>query len=278
MADCIVFLRQSVDEKAVNIKRLLRMIFGATTETKENILPDKNNNSSGAAEHADGAAQTEGEAEKKTAANGHGRNGAGDYAVATREQVAHPDLNPNDPCPKCEEGTGRRGPDNRRCNLCGALFTAPLPASAGGKKYDASAASMVALLKYGSGLPFNRLAGLQANLGVPLPPSTQWDIIKETVPLFQPVYLEMINQAAQGEMFFNDDTTMKILALIKENQRGDPARKGMFTTGIIAVSGEHKIALFFTSRNHAGENMDKVLAHRQSGLGPPLQMCDAPRS
>ncbi len=297
MAECIVFLSQSVDEKAAKIKRLLRMIFGATTETKENILPDKkNNDSSGAGEHSDAETQPEGEEGKKTASKGHGRNGADDYAGATRVKVAHPDLKPDDPCPKCEDGKlyklSEPGVEIRitgaaplqatvyeleklRCNLCGAIFTAILPEGAGQKKYDASAASMIALLKYGSGLPFNRLEGLQANLGVPLPSSTQWDIIDEVVPLFEPVYLKMINQAAQGEVFFNDDTTMKILALIKENQREDPARKGMFTTGIVSVSGKQKIALFFTGRNHAGENMDKVLAHRQPGLGPPLQMCDA---
>lgn len=138
--------------------------------------------------------QPEGEAEKKTASKGHGRNGADDYAGAIRVQVAHPDLKPNDPCPKCEEGKlyklSEPGVEIRitgaaplqatvyeleklRCNLCGALFTAPLPENAGQRKYDPSAASMVALLKYGSGLPFNRLAGLQANLGAPLPSSTQ---------------------------------------------------------------------------------------------------------
>lgn len=297
LVDCIVFLSQSVDEKAAKIKRLLRMIFGATTETKENILPDKNNNdSSGAGEHSDTETQPEGEEEKKTAPKGHGRNGVDDYPGATRVEVGNPDFKPGDPCPKCEDGKlyklSEPGVEIRitgaaplqatvyeleklRCNLCGAIFTATLPESAGQRKYDPSAASMIALLKYGSGLPFNRIEGLQANLGIPLPSSTQWDIIDETVPLFQPVYLEMINQAAQGEVFFNDDTTMKILTLIKENQRGDPTRKGMFTTGIVSVSGERKIALFFTGRNHAGENMDKVLAHRQPGLGPPLQMCDA---
>ena len=37
---------------------------------------------------------------------------------------------------------------------------------------------MIGLLKYGSGLPFNRLEGLQGDLGVPLPASTQWDIVR----------------------------------------------------------------------------------------------------
>jgi transposase len=36
---------------------------------------------------------------------------------------------------------------------------------------------MIALLKYGSGLPFNRLQGLQESLRIPLPASTQWDIV-----------------------------------------------------------------------------------------------------
>ena len=35
-------------------------------------------------------------------------------------------------------------------------------------KYDASCASMIALLRYGSGIPHFRLEGLQASLYVPL--------------------------------------------------------------------------------------------------------------
>jgi hypothetical protein len=34
------------------------------------------------------------------------------------------------------------------------VFTATPPAEAGDKKYDETAASMMALLKYGSGVPF----------------------------------------------------------------------------------------------------------------------------
>jgi hypothetical protein len=39
-----------------------------------------------------------------------------------------------------------------RCYLCGQVFTATAPADAGERKYDATAGSMIALLKYGSGL------------------------------------------------------------------------------------------------------------------------------
>ena len=65
-----------------------------------------------------------------------------------------------------------------RCHLCGQVFTAEPPAEAGAKKYDATAGSMIGLLKYGSGLPFNRLDGLQGDLEVPLPASTQWEVVR----------------------------------------------------------------------------------------------------
>jgi len=56
-----------------------------------------------------------------------------------------------------------------RCRLCDAIFTARLPAGVAAlPKYDASCASMTALLRFGSGIPHFRLEGLQASLYVPL--------------------------------------------------------------------------------------------------------------
>ena len=52
-----------------------------------------------------------------------------------------------------------------RCNLCRKQFKADPPPGVGTEKYDASAAAMVALLKYGSGMPFYRLAALQNGFG-----------------------------------------------------------------------------------------------------------------
>ena len=37
---------------------------------------------------------------------------------------------------------------------------------------DESAAAMMAVLRYGSGFPWNRLEGLEENLGIPLPEAT----------------------------------------------------------------------------------------------------------
>ena len=70
--------------------------------------------------------------------------------------------------------------DRLRCNLCLEVFNTPLPPGVGPEKYDAGTASMIALLKYGSGVPFYRLAGLQKSLGIPLPASTQWEIVENS--------------------------------------------------------------------------------------------------
>jgi hypothetical protein len=93
-----------------------------------------------------------------------------------------------------------------------------------------------------------------------------------------------------GEVLHNDDTTIKILELMgarvrQEAKAEEPAagsatqpgveRKGMYTSGIVATSDGHKIALFFSGRQHAGENLRDVLTQRAAGRPQPIQMCDA---
>jgi len=134
---------------------------------------------------------------------------------------------------------------------------------------------MIAVLKYGSGVPFHRIEKLQESMGIPLPASTQWDITENAAnggP--HPAYRELIRQAAQGNVIHNDDTPMKILELVKEiNEKS--SRTGMFTTGMMSIVEDRKIALFFTGQKHAGENMTDLLKQRQAELEPPIQMCDA---
>jgi hypothetical protein len=175
----------------------------------------------------------------------------------------------------------------RRCHLCGQVFTAAAPKEVGDRKYDATAGSMIGLLKYGSGLPFNRLEGLQGDLGVPLPASTQWDIVEAVATCLNPAFDELIRQAAQGDVLHNDDTTVKILELMGERGRqealpgaaGDASdsdeRRGLYTSGVVALRDGHRVALFFSGRRHAGENLAQVLEHRAEQLPPPIQMCDA---
>jgi transposase len=227
---------------------------------------------------------------------GHGRNGAAAYRKARRIPVTHAGLTPGDRCPRCLKGKVYRQKDpalrirvvgqapieatvyeleRLRCNLCGDVFEAEAPEGVGEKKYDETAPAMIALLRYGSGVPFYRLEGLEASLEIPLPSSTQWEIVSETAVTIRPAFDELIRQAAQGEVFYNDDTSMKVLALAAARRAELDERTGLFTSGIVSTRQGRRVALFFTGRRHAGENFARVLAHRAEGLSPPIQMCDA---
>jgi hypothetical protein len=246
---------------------------------------------------------------------GHGRNGAQAYRGAERIKIPHGSLKSGDYCPECLQGKVylQKDPGLRirvvgqapmaatvyelerlRCNLCGEVYEAEAPPEVGEKKYDASAAAMIALLKYGSGVPWDRLERLEASLGIPLPASTQCEIVAEVADGMRPAFEELIRQAAQGEVFYNDDTSMKILALARaspqrpeeevedlEPSRSDESsssreRTGLFTSGIVSTTRQgQRIALFFTGRNHAGENLARVFVERAKGLAPPIQMSDA---
>ncbi len=97
-----------------------------------------------------------------------------------------------------------------RCNACGQVFTADAPATAGPDKYDATAVAMIALMKYGTGMPFHRLERLEQQLGMPLPAATQWELLVAAAQWIRPALEELIRQAAQGGVLHNDDTGMRI--------------------------------------------------------------------
>ena len=162
-----------------------------------------------------------------------------------------------------------------RCNLCGEVYSADAPEGVGEDKYDESAAAMIAQLKYGTGMPFYRLEHLEQNLGIPLPASTQWEIVEEAAELIKPARDELIRQAAQGEVLHNDDTSMRVLALRRAIAEEDGERSGIFTSGVVSTEEGRKIALFFTGRQHAGENLADVLKRRAAELPTPIQMSDA---
>jgi hypothetical protein len=131
---------------------------------------------------------------------------------------------------------------------------------------------MIALLRYGSGLPFNRLKQLQESFGIPLAASNQWEIVEEIGKKIATALDELIRQAAQGKVIYNDDTNMKVLSLIKKDDENQ--RRGVYTTGILSMVGDYKIAIFKTGNKHAGENLTDVLEYRKQGMEPPIQMCD----
>jgi transposase len=227
---------------------------------------------------------------------GHGRNSAAAYRGARNVAVPHAWLKAGGPCPdaRCRGKVyPQRDPgvlvrvkgqapiaatvyelEKLRCNLCGDVFTAAVPEGVGEKKYDETAASMIALLRYGSGVPWYRLQGLQKSLGIPLPVATQCEIVAETAVILQPALQELTRQAAQGEVVHNDDTSMRVLSLDRDADIS-PDRTGVFTSGVVWIFQERRIALFFTGCKHAGENLAEVLKQRPTDLPPPIQMCDA---
>ena len=310
-------LVQVLEGKNVSIRRLRRMLFGSSSEKRRKAPASQK--------------KPEGVGDENTEANGggakakpsgppppgHGRNGQDAYPNAKTERVSHPTLKPDEPCPGCLKGTvyeqrGRPGILVRvtgrpplaarvyhlqklRCNLCGEIFKARPPKGVGSRKYDETAASMIALFKYGGGFPWTRLHKLQGAVGVPLPSSTQWEIVRDAARKLQPAYEELKRQAAQGKLIHNDDTTMKILDFMGKRRKahlhgrskgtGDRDRRdgedinsdrtGIFTSGIVSRVKGRQITLFFTGRRHAGENLNELLSKRDPKLGPPIQMCDA---
>jgi transposase len=251
---------------------------------------------SDAGEEGDGPTSAKSEKTKSGGKRkGHGRNGASAFSGAERRGVEHPDIHHGDSCPLCARGKVYHqiepakllrvlgvAPlsatvyelERLRCNGCGKVFTAQAPEGIGDEKYDETATAMIALLKYGTGVPFHRLERLESILGIPLPSSTQWDLVNQAVDLVLPAYDELIRQAAQGDVVHNDDTHMKVLDCEPMPVDGDEDRAGIYTTGIVSNVKGQRIALFFTGHHHAGENLAEVLARRASELAPPIQMCD----
>jgi transposase len=237
---------------------------------------------------------------------GTGRHGAEAYGGAERAQCRHEELAPGQRCPVCGQGTLyelspgveiridghallsaiRYELEKLRCSACGQIFTAPLPSEAGEEKYSPRARAVLVVGRYYLGLPFYRIEGYQAMLGVPMPDATQWDQIERVGDCCYVVFECLETLAAQGELIHQDDTSVRILTLMQENQQIRAAaaaqglsrakeRTGMFTTALVVRVGERLICLYYSGRAHAGENLAALLEQRESDLEPPLAMSDA---
>src|SRR4029453_4728563 len=243
---------------------------------------------------------------KKLPPPGHGRHGADVYRAAETVECRHEELAVGERCPAC--GRGRlyqlpRGVEMRldgnallsavryeleklRCSACGQLFTAAVPAAAGTEKYTARARAVLALARYYLGLPWHRLEGFQALVGVPVPDATQWEQGEIAGDCSHPIFKYLEKLAAQGEVIFQDDTPQRVLALIEENQQAraqahaqgkaqTEERTGMQTTALVVQVGERRVCLYYTGRRHAGENLEALLTQREPQRGKPLGMSDA---
>ena len=231
---------------------------------------------------------------------GHGRQGAAVSTGAERVVCRHETLAAGQPCPACGRGTLYPLPvgveiridgnallsavryelEKLRCSACGEVFTAPMRAEVGADKYSARARAVIALGRYYLGLPFYRIEQYQALVGVPVADATLWDLAEQVADSAWPVFESLWNLAAQGEVIFQDDTHVRILALLAENRRADIAgdtleRRGMYTTGLVVQVEKRVICLYRSGRAPAGDNLTALLARREPGLETPIVMSDA---
>ena len=267
--EALVILDKLVGMKDTTIKRL-REMFNKTSEKR------KNN---------DGKDKTESDSSgKHPRGNNKGKNGKDEYPNAPKVEHKHEHLKAGQTCPACQTGkineyqsgvyiriTGSppisaviHNTEKLRCNTCGEIFEAEFEGK-NAPKYDSRAIAIIALLKFSASMPYYRLDKIQKHLKTPMPASTQWDLMDTLANYLYPVWQSLLKTAANGNKFFIDDTKVKVLSLIKENKHlVKKDRKGMFTTGLISEGDFGRIVLYLSGRNHAGENLDKIIKTRTS--------------
>jgi transposase len=231
---------------------------------------------------------------------GHGRKSASEYPGARIVRLNHQEMAPGDPCPEsgCEGHLHQLGQPNvkiyltgqplisatkyerrvLRCSDCFKRYAADLPEGVKeNEKFDETADVAIALYKYSGGMPFYRQARMQESCGVPLPESVQFERCEDVANAVFPVYRHLVELSADGKLFHIDDTRVRILSCYQEDKdRSEKERRATHTSGfVVKDEGDHKIALYFSSRRHAGENLDHVLERRSPSLPMPIKMSDA---
>ena len=287
----IVWLNMSLKEKDLSIQRL-RSIFGIKTETAKKLLKlaDKKSNPDSP------------DKEKRGKKKGSGHRAASEYSEAIIIKIAHQVLSRGDPCPLCLKGklfnlspgsvlrivgtpwlqVEIYKPERLRCYLCGKVFTANLPEEVmKGSRGDQTAKAIVSLMKYRGGVPFYRQEQMQTILGTPISASEIWKMTEDVSEDLLSIYAAMCASAAKGKLIQNDDTKAIVLSIMEEREKKkgtseEEKRKGTFTTGILSTlpDSDVQVALFFTGRQHAGENLADLLESRPEKLGAPIQQCD----
>jgi len=302
----LLWIERTLLETRISLSKLKRILFGKRTEKRPRKPKDpgsgddggNNGSNEGSGSNgpaADTTAPTSGMLSSEqpgvsTEKKSHGRRAAADYPGATTVSCTHDAYRSGDRCTLCERGrlypfrslvrlcfTGqplalvtRFELEQLRCGTCGALWTAPMPPEASQETYDVSLKVNLALAHYHLGLPFKRIESFQAMLGMPLSDATQWDLVEQVADSAYPIYESLKKLGANQPLVYQDDTGARILSMIRENRSDSPPpRTGMYTT-VLQFEGEQSICLYFTGRQHAGENLDDILAHRDPDL-PPIQ-------
>jgi transposase len=310
-----LYIVAQLQEKKITLLKIKDMIFGRKSEKnkKEKAGKDGDQTSeSGSGEGESGEQSREPRNEKdesagadsESAIRGHGRNPVSAYPGAKKVRCRHRELQSGHGCPdlRCEgsvypvlrphqftQFTGQPAitvtiyeQEVMRCNDCGKEYEAPLPEGVSPKRYDETADAAMAIIKSGLATPYNRSAAMQRDCGMPLSESVMSERCKAVAEALSPIYEEMRRQAANGKVFYGDDTPVRILELLKENKEKEPGeRVGMRTSGIVVQTKEGAwIALYMSGRKHAGENLEDLFKMRASYQELPIQMgeCAASRT
>lgn len=234
------------------------------------------------------------EAKPRKKVKGHGRHKAEDYKKAKEVKCKHEELKEGSKCPDeyCKgqlqkykreakftqfEGQPLVGATNYkqevlRCGDCQRTFTAQLPEGVKSIKYTATADAAIALAKYGSGMPWNRLSQLQKSFGIPLSASVMWERCEEVANAMLAIFIQLRIMAALCSVLYYDDTSVKIIGCQPSLAE---KRKGIRTTCMVADLGAEKIALYVSGRKHAGDNANELLEKRPATMQKVIRMSDA---
>lgn len=297
-----------LQQKKISIQRLKNMLFGKKSEKqkKDDAAKEGSGSNPSAGEDQQAPGTTKNEAREsvpddsdRPIRRGHGRTAASAYAGAKKVPCHHRELSTGDKClaPDCQ---GRLWPVNRphhfvqftgnptitathyqldvlKCAFCDKEYEAPLPAGVKPNRWDETADAAIVIQKIALATPFYRTAEMQRSCGIPLPASVQWERCEAVAEALKPVYEQMQQEAANGKIFYGDDTPVRIQELIKENEEKKKGeRVGMHTTGVVVELFDGvRIALYDNSRQHAGEVLEELYKKRDGSLPPPIQMADA---
>lgn len=290
------WLPKGLMEHRITVTNLKRLIFGKGDKNQKSSHHSKRSNESAKTEKNKSGDAPPHKSNDKKQLKGHGRLPHSAYENASEHHIELDGLKAGELCPlECGGKLYQLDPgiiinikgqnlglvdkywlEKLRCGLCGEIFTAQKPDNVSKDKYQPSFKAMLALQKYHMAMPFHRQAHFQSLLGFPLPASTQWQLIEELGNCALSVFPLIEKMAANGNLIQNDDTFLRIVDVIRHNrQNPDEKRTGMFTTGILSHNDAYKIALFYNSKRHSGENMERLLDKRDKHQGTVIQMCDA---
>lgn len=280
----LIKITEIIEKNKPSIKQIKKYLIGEDTEK----IDDRNES-----ENESEIIGTN-EAKPRKKVKGHGRHKAEDYKKAKEVKCKHQELKAGGKCPDkyCSgqlqkykreakftqfEGQALVGATNYRqevlrCGDCQRTYTADLPQGVKSIKYTPTADAAIALAKYGSGMPWNRLSQLQKSFGVIFSASVMWERCELVANALLAIFIELKIMAALCSVLYYDDTSVKIIDCQPSLAE---KRKGIRTTCMVADLGAEKIALYVSGRKHAGDNANELLEKRPPEQQKVIRMSDA---